>query len=291
MKRNPSPVVSRRRLAAELRRAREEAGKTGSEVAKALDWSSSRVSRIEKAQVGIPIEDVEALMRLYGLIDPLRKALLELATESAEKAWWDAHSDFLSEPYLAFIGLEAGATVELNWQISVVPGLLQTPEYTASMLGADMVEELTPGMVRRRTEVRMRRQKLLTAEDPLRLEAVIDESVLHLMYGSREIVRDQFRHLQKMAALPSVSIRVLPFSVPRSSALAQFVVLRYPERKGPLRVLHPDVLYQEASTGESLEDDEDITFRHVRIFGTLAGRALDEGESLRLIAAAAERAG
>jgi hypothetical protein len=61
-----SPAVRRRRLAAELRRLREEADLTGEDVAKSLGWSASKLSRIELARTGIKPDDLSDLLTRYG---------------------------------------------------------------------------------------------------------------------------------------------------------------------------------------------------------------------------------
>ena len=68
----PSPVVQRRRLRTELRKARQDAGLTQEQVADAMDWSLSKVIRIEAGTVGISTNDLKALLRHYQLDDPDR---------------------------------------------------------------------------------------------------------------------------------------------------------------------------------------------------------------------------
>ena len=64
-----SPTMRRRRLAAELRRLRENAGLTQEEVAGQLEWDPSKLSRIENRQVGIIARDLRKLLDLYAVID------------------------------------------------------------------------------------------------------------------------------------------------------------------------------------------------------------------------------
>ena len=119
-----SPTVRRRRLAAELRRLR--GSRTGTTVAKALGWSAAKVSRYELGQGTFPLEEIEKLLDYYGVTDPRRAQLLALAVEANEPAWWYDYADALSPEYMEFIGLEAEAASEWEWQLAAVPGLLQT---------------------------------------------------------------------------------------------------------------------------------------------------------------------
>src|SRR2546421_12912295 len=85
------PVVPRRRLGAELRALREQAGLTIDEVAKALECSVSKVSRLETGQ-GIPYRrDVRDLLDRYGITDPAhRDRLMRWVREGNRQGWWDA---------------------------------------------------------------------------------------------------------------------------------------------------------------------------------------------------------
>src|SRR5579859_6456780 len=129
-----SPTVRRRRLAAELSRLRANSGKTAIEVGEALGWSKAKISRYELARSGLKPADVARLLEYYEVAGSQREQLLALAEEATHRGWWEAYSDVLTEEHLAFIGLEAEATAILEWQISAVPGLLQTEQYAREVL-------------------------------------------------------------------------------------------------------------------------------------------------------------
>ena len=144
-----SPTVRRRRLAAELRRLR--GSRTGATVAKALGWSPAKVSRYELGQGTFPLEEIEKLLDYYGVTDPRRAQLLALAVEANEPAWWYDYADALPPGYMEFIGLEAEAATELEWQVTAVPGLLQTEEYARAVHNAhQQVVLMPPGIFERR---------------------------------------------------------------------------------------------------------------------------------------------
>src|SRR5580693_7489896 len=184
-----SPPVRRRRLAAELRRLRTGTGKTAEEVGKALGFSKAKISRYEISQGGLKPGDVARLLEFYGVQGNQREQLLALAEEATQKGWWEAYSDVLTEGHLAFIGLEAEATSILEWQINVVPGLLQTEQYAREILtGYHEVATISPKAVQRRVETRLTRQQLLTRDESLELTALIDESVLYRLRGDRSLM-------------------------------------------------------------------------------------------------------
>ena len=107
-----SPMVRRRRLAAELRGIREGKGKSGEAVAAALRWSPSKISRYERARTGLRPREVARLLDYYQITGPRRDLLLGLAEDAAQKGWWEEYGDSLSEDYQQFIALEHEATAE-----------------------------------------------------------------------------------------------------------------------------------------------------------------------------------
>ena len=131
-----SPNVRRRRLAAELRRLRERAGFIGEEVARLLGWSTSKISRLERAQTAIKRADLRRLLELYRVDAARREELLALAEESQPSGRLKAISARLPGVQAEFLNVEAEAESVWNWEPQIVPGLLQTEDYArAVMLG------------------------------------------------------------------------------------------------------------------------------------------------------------
>ncbi|MGH3282798.1 MAG: Scr1 family TA system antitoxin-like transcriptional regulator [Trebonia sp.] len=129
-----APTVRQRRLGAELRRLR--ADRTGDEVAAALGWSPSKVSRYELARTGTSVAEVGKLLDYYRVTGPHREQVLALAREASQKGWWETYSDALPEELIALIALEDEASSSWMWQVEVIPGLLQTEEYARQVISA-----------------------------------------------------------------------------------------------------------------------------------------------------------
>src|SRR5690606_1148190 len=124
-----SPTVRRRRLSAELRRRRVQAGMTLSDVADVLEWSPAKLGHIETGIRKWPsVMEVSALLELYGVTGGQREAVLTLVRESRLRPWWTEYEDVLSS---AYVGNEAGAVAIDTYAGILVPDLLQAPEYTA----------------------------------------------------------------------------------------------------------------------------------------------------------------
>ena len=223
-----SPTVRRRRLAAELRRLRG-AGTTGTTVAKALGWSPAKISRYELGQGSFPLEEIEKLLDYYGVTEPRRAQLLDLAAEANERAWWNDYAGALSPEYMEFIGLEAEAASALAWQVTAVPGLLQTESYARAIHTAhQQVVRTPPGVFERRVAARMIRQQVLTERNPpLELSAVIDEAVLLRKVGTGEVMFEQLLQLADVAQRPNIELRILPLESDTSLKADSFVIFGF----------------------------------------------------------------
>jgi transcriptional regulator with XRE-family HTH domain len=280
-----SPTVRRRVLAAELRRLREGAGLTADQVGQALGWSKAKVSRYELARSGLKPAEVARLLDLYQVAGSQRAQLLALAEEAIQRGWWEAFTDVLTEGHREFIGLEAEATSILDWQINVVPGLLQTEQYAREVLsGYHEVETTPPLAVQRLVETRLIRQQLLTRDEPLELVAILDESVLYRQRGDRSVMTAQLLRLLDVAELPNVTIRILPLSRHHGLAVDSFTILQF--GKAFDATLH-DVVNLEHLINEFYVEVGADTDRFRLAFDHLAEDSLSPQESRQLISTTA----
>jgi transcriptional regulator with XRE-family HTH domain len=223
-----SPTVRRRLLAAELRRLRASTGQTAEEVGRILGWSKAKISRYELAQGGLKPGDVARLLTHYDVGDSDREQLLALAEDATQRGWWESYSDVLTEGHLEYIGLEAEAESILEWQINVVPGLLQTESYAREVLvGYQEVATISPRAIERRLETRLTRRQLLTRDEPLEYVAVIDESVLHRQRGDRSVMHAQLQQLAELSELPNVTIQILPLAGNHGLAVDSFSIVHF----------------------------------------------------------------
>lgn len=280
MPRSPSPTVRRRRLAAELRRLREAAELTIDEVGEKLECSASKISRIETGHVGVTPRDVRDMLEVYGIEDDQREALVQLAREARKKGWWHAYSEVFTG---AFIGLESDASSLHTHQALLVPGLLQTEGYSRAVIRATR-PDAAEAEVERRVAARLARQKLLTDAHPPEYWAVVDEAVLHRVVGGPQVMRAQLGHLVKLAALPHVTLQVVPFAAGAHAGVeSPFLILGFPEQADP------DVVYVEcATTGVYLEQQSDV-HRYTLMFDHLRAAALKPDDTVTMVEQAADR--
>jgi hypothetical protein len=245
-------------------------------VAERLECSSSKISRIETGHTGVTPRDVRDMLAVYGLAGPAADDLVQVARDARQKGWWHLYGTVLTG---AYVGLEAAASSIRAYEVQVIPGLLQTEAYARVVVHSGL-----PGMsesdVDRRVRVRMARQSLLVQEDPLALWVVLDETIFHRLIGGSGLMREQLDHLVRAAALPNVTVQVLPFSVGAHAAMeGSFTILGYDEPADP------DVVFAEnAAGGLFLEKDEELQ-RYQYIFDHLRASAMSPDESVAYIAA------
>lgn len=199
---------------------------TTPQVAESLLISQPKISLMENGRRLVKPRDVRDLCRLYGVQDQwLVDQLMRLARESGQQGWWNAYGDI---PYGAYIGLETEAAAIRCFEPLVIPGLLQTPAYARAVI-AGTIPQAAAEQAAMRLQVRLRRQRrLATPENPLRLWAVLDESALRRLVGSREVMREQLEHLTDLGAQPHITLQVLPHDVGAHPGVSgQFALLEF----------------------------------------------------------------
>ncbi|AQS70793.1 helix-turn-helix transcriptional regulator [Streptomyces pactum] len=279
------PVVRRRKLGAELRALRTSAGITSGEAARLVGWHQSKVSRIETGTSGAKPADVRILLDAYGVDDDQLRELLVMLAGSDDAGgrnhWWHAYRGVLPPTYRDFISLESQASAMRTLETTVVPGLLQTPEYARAVTRAaadGLPEERLDTLV----EVRLARQDVLRAQPPLRLSAVLDEAVLRREVGGPGVMARQLARLVEAARLPHVRLQVLPFAAgAHIGVTGPFVIFSF-SSTSDLDVVVLDHL----TSSLHLERKEDLE-AYTEAFNALLIHALSPEDSLDFIAATA----
>ncbi|MFC6084598.1 helix-turn-helix domain-containing protein [Sphaerisporangium aureirubrum] len=233
------PTVLRMVVGGELRRLREACEISRAAAGYHIRASDTKISRMELGRTGFKIRDVADLLTMYGVTaETERRPLLSLAERANHPGWWHAYGDAVPSWFEPYLGLEQAASVIRAWEVQFVPGLLQTEAYARAVAG--LARGLSEADIDRRVELRMRRQSILTRPRPVRLWAVLDEAAVRRLVGGRDVMRAQIAHLIDMAALPNVTIQLMPFSHGgHAAAGGPVTILRMAED------LLPDVVYLE----------------------------------------------
>lgn len=185
-----TPTVRLRRLGAELKRIREDAGLSLDAAGVRLGRSASSLSKIENGRVVLPRRDLTYILDCYDVTDePLREMLYALARDGRKKGWWRRYADTLSPAAQDYMSLEADAAAVRTFQPLVVPGLLQSESYARAVIEAGI--PLGPRNVDRLLSIRMARQALLSAPSPPQIWLIIWEAVLRHTIGGRGVMAEQ----------------------------------------------------------------------------------------------------
>jgi transcriptional regulator with XRE-family HTH domain len=274
------PAVGRRRLAVELRRLRVAAGLTIQDVARTMECSVGKVSRVETGLVTARLQDVRELLDLYAVPEPERGVLLDLVRQSRKKAWWHAYADVVPPESAKFYGLEDGATTIREYGAVLVPGLLQTEAYADALMSA--TQDADPHVRQRRLELRMRRQELLTREQPPAIEVILHEPVLLNTMTGTDVTAAQLTRLVELARQPHISVRVLPMAAgPHEAAGVPFTIFGFAE--------DPSIAYHEQPTRNTLIDQPDEIAWYERAFAQATRLALSRKHSIDVMRQAALR--
>ncbi len=253
-----SPAQARE-LAEELRHYREILGVPAYELAHRLGWSASKLSRVENGLAPISEVDVVRYGAHCGISAEGIEALLDLCRDPGAVGYW------LSKWSSTLVFAENTAASSASYDPLVVPGMLQTEEYAAALIGPDK-----PGWV----QVRMERQRLLNNRP---FEFFIHEQALRLPVGGNRVMNEQLLKLVLVAEQPTVTIRVVPAALGAQSMFGgEFMLLRYAN--------HPPMVYLEPGF---FLDNEKYVADFQRKLTRLSELALSGGQSREQLSAMA----
>lgn len=276
-----SPTLARRRLAMELRRLREQAGRPGDRVAAALRWSPSKISRAELARVIPAPDDVARLLDYYQVTGPMHDTLLQLAHTARESCWWDAYTSDIPAHLHEVIGLEHAAADISIWAADMVPALLQTEAYARHVTGSHRhLGPIPPGQASRQVTVTMRRQELLARDHPPQVTVVLAESILRRPATDPQVMPEQVHQLAELAGRqPAVTVQVLPLTCPQPVFTGSFSLFSFGSAGDEL----PDVAALDHLTSGCLIEDEREAYLYRLAADLLATAALDSAASQVLL--------
>ena len=269
MSQPPSP--SQQRLLSILRGFRSGAGLTTYQLAERLGWSQSRVTRIENGVIHATADDADAWAEATGADPGAREDLAALAYSAWNEVttWRVSHRGGMAARQREMSRLEHRATEIRQFQPEAIPGLLQSDGYARRVLAfADVTRK---GGIDAAAKARIKRQAVLR-EPGHAFDFVLTEGALRWRPGPRELMGEQLGHLLAAAALPSVSLSIIPFDREAVTAYQHaFTIYRVPDA--------PTVLVEffHGETFPSLPAEIDL---YERVFAILKDSALRGDEAL-----------
>jgi transcriptional regulator with XRE-family HTH domain len=279
--RGHSPTVRRRRLAAALRETRAGSGLSREEAADQMEWSVSKLYRLEHGRTAASWRDIRDLCDLYGVPSPDKDGLMQLARDSRQRGWWAEYQDVFQSK---LPGFEAEASSVRSYQAELVPGLLQTEDYARTVIRA--LRPTAPDEeIERRVEARMARQEELNRGEPPELSFVLNESVLaRCLAAGRDFASGQLGALLAAAEQPHVTVRVLPYAAGLHVGMeGAFVILGFPDDADP------DVAYVEGLMGSVFVESVEGVARYKLAWEKLCETALTTDSTRDLIEAELKR--
>ncbi len=256
-------ATPRRVFGAMLKHYRIKAGWSQDKLAGRLHYSDDTISKVEMGErtlTGPNTAVADDALDAGGALVELRRTFgSTLDTRSFHPGW-----------FAKWANIEAAARRLCDFELAVVPGLLQTESYARALLNG----RTHPGDVDQRVAARLARQAVLEGDDPAELCAVIDEAVLHRPVGGPLVMQEQLERLLEAAQRPNVIIQVLAFGT-------------YDGVNGSFAVAHrdgaPPVAYLDtAARGQVLEDPAEVTAL-LRLWENIRADALPRSASLDLI--------
>ncbi|MEU4875723.1 helix-turn-helix transcriptional regulator [Streptomyces sp. NPDC021608] len=252
-----APTVLRMILGRRLQERRQNAGVSLEDAARALHVKPLTIRRLEKAEVGLRPLYVEILLDAYGAGRREIEEFVALAERANEPGWWHPYRDVLPSWFSGYVSLETGARTLRTYEPHYVTGLLQTPRYARGVLGGGFPNDRDEDL-RRRVDLRLRRQSLLERDDAPTLWTVLEEAVLHRMVGGPEVMREQIDRLLEVSELEHVSVDIVPFTAgAHVGACAPFTYFRFEEPE------LPDIVYTEILSGAVYLDQRSDVAAHL----------------------------
>jgi hypothetical protein len=270
-----SPTARRRRLSIELKKLRENNSLTCAQVGAALDWSGSKVNRMETGSGRVQPSDVDALCRFYDTTDELREFLKSLARQAKTRGWWQVHGSGVPEWFSIYIGLEQDASTLRQYQCEVLPGLVQAEAYVRELHTSGSY--MSPEDIDRAVRVRLERQAMLNGPEAPDSWFIVNEGAVRRIVGDRELMRTQLEHMLEVVEQPNVTLQVLPFDAGTCPTTGSFTMLGFPDPEDP------DIVYRDGITDAMYLEGEPHVRQYTRAFDELRAAALSPRRTAQLI--------
>jgi transcriptional regulator with XRE-family HTH domain len=263
-----------RQLGSWLARLRADAGCGIAEAAECLGCSGSKIRHLEAGRSRIRKSDLDKLLDRYAVPADIREQLEDIRRSAGERGWWSSYR--LPEWFTPYVEFESFAAEADNFELDVVPGLLQTERYAYEVHRASRYTT-NPQDIRRRVRARIARQDRLVGEQPLRFRAVVAESALHRRVGGAEVMREQIDRIVDRCRQPNVVVQVLPHAAGAHASPSPFVVLSFPCPE------EESIGFVDTPLGGHTIDDPDDVAALRYVFDELRSCALSSPDTLDLL--------
>lgn len=283
----PSPYVRRRRLAAELRRIREERNMTSDDLAGLVFMSRTKITRLENAQVRPDLIEIMSMLDVLDVTGREHEKLVRLTRDAGEKRWWDRFGDSMGPRQKLYADLESGADSIRSYNQTGMPAVLQTQEYVEALVELDACQGPLAYRPDRMAAARAHRQERLLSADGPTYDAVLDETMIHRLDIPPAINAAQLRHLVDMVrAEARITIQVLPPDITIPGGFlpkASFFLYTFPEPGDPAMAVVDTV------TTDLILTKRNELARYTEMYDRIRKAALSPADSLTFLSRVADR--
>lgn len=278
-----SPMGRRQRLAAELCTLRTGACMSSVELSDRLGWPETKVRRLESGRIRPDVGDVIDVLDALGVTGHQRDRIIDLTHDAAASSWWNAYDTIAEDRQRAHAQLENGALAIWEFQITLFPGLLQCPEYARARFMSRPSAGLSPIDVDKAVGARLDRQEIFTRETPFTYEAILDEAIIVRRCGPLGTRTAQLSHLIRLAQLPAVTVRILPYDAEITGDYLPQCAFSYYDRADPV---DSELIALETHTSTLVLGDRQDVDLYKGLYKRLRDASLSPDDTLSLLAAA-----
>ena len=270
------PGFYRRQVRVGLREARKKADRTQVQVATALEWSPSKIIRIENGSVNVSMTDLKALLDYYQVREQdIIEELQHAARISRKRAWWYEYQEIIRQPFAQLLSYENAASAISAYSPTIISSLLQTTRY-AEALRSETVRD--SALRARLIELMVLRQEKHRTSNDLKTSVVIDEAALRRWVGGPETMAEQIAAVIELARHPRINIRVLPFSAGAHPAMSgPFILLDSPQGDD-------DIVFFEGIHGDTISrEDSVLRAEYIAVFKRIQSKSLSQSDSISFL--------
>ncbi|SEG80696.1 Helix-turn-helix domain-containing protein [Thermomonospora echinospora] len=281
-----SPYVRRLRLAAALRKMREDRNLTADEVAKTVFQSRGKLSKLETAQTRPEAFEIMDMLERLNVTGKEYDNIINLARTAAQKGWWDQHAQVMGPRQRIYADLESGAESICGYEAVASPVMAQTPAYIEHMVELNKGEGPLTYRPDRMIEARMRRQRWLLSQEGPACDIILDEVVLYRVSVPRVVMSAQLRHMADLVSEGHVSIRVLPYNATLDGGMppkSSFNLYTFPDKRDP------KVAVVDTVTTDLVLTDRTQVARYTKLYKHLCQASLSAEDSVAFFREVADR--
>ncbi|GAA2478495.1 helix-turn-helix transcriptional regulator [Streptomyces gobitricini] len=267
MEKSRKPRTQREKYGEELRLRRTAAKLTQEGLGEQVVCSPTLISHFEAGRRLPKPDDAERIDRALGTDGFFARWLVDL-----ESTYF--------EGFAAVAELEQQATLIQQFALSLVPGVLQTPDYAREVFRAYRANH-TPEELDREVVIRTTRARILDKPMAPAMWTLLDEAVLRRQVGGPQAMAEQLHKIADMAENGRLRLHVLPFGTGAHALQQSLLTLMNFADSAP-------VAYVEGLLTGHLMDDPALVSASQTAYALALSDAMSQQESLDLVRAAAE---